>query len=99
MIEHRSDQVIFFSLADTLTTPTVKHTPQNWEFLVAVIVSAISISILIGILAKCQVIRRYLASYRHTRLRETDTVSQCEPSGWFLCQKKNIAKCTAHVIS
>uniref|UniRef100_A0A3B4WJW1 Type III endosome membrane protein TEMP n=1 Tax=Seriola lalandi dorsalis TaxID=1841481 RepID=A0A3B4WJW1_SERLL len=56
-----------------------KHTNHNWEFLVAVLVTAISISILIALLAKCQVIRRYLASYRHTRLREADTVSQCDP--------------------
>uniref|UniRef100_A0A8D0AB04 Type III endosome membrane protein TEMP n=1 Tax=Sander lucioperca TaxID=283035 RepID=A0A8D0AB04_SANLU len=38
-------------------------------FLVAVLVTAISISILIALLAKCQVVRRYLASYRHTRGR------------------------------
>ncbi|KAM4548987.1 type III endosome membrane protein TEMP isoform 2-T2 [Odontesthes bonariensis] len=49
--------------------------------MVAVLVTAISVSIIITLLAKCQVIRRYLASYRHTRLREADTVSQSEPSG------------------
>lgn len=53
-----------------------KPTSHNWEFLVAVLAVAISISALIALLAKCQVVRRYLASYRHTRLRETDTVSQ-----------------------
>uniref|UniRef100_A0A668ACK5 Chromosome 1 open reading frame 210 n=1 Tax=Myripristis murdjan TaxID=586833 RepID=A0A668ACK5_9TELE len=58
-----------------------KPTSQNWEFLVAVLVTAISISILIALLAKCQVVRRYLASYRHTRLREGDNISQCDPSG------------------
>lgn len=62
----------------TLAGTYVSH---NWEFLVAVVVTAISISVLIGLLAKCQVVRRYLASYRHTRLREVDTISQCEPSG------------------
>ncbi|XP_026178743.1 type III endosome membrane protein TEMP [Mastacembelus armatus] len=66
---------------DTLTSQTQKYTNHNWEFLVAVLVTAISVSILIALLAKCQVVRRYLASYRHTRLRETDTLSQCEPSG------------------
>ncbi|KAM9357655.1 type III endosome membrane protein TEMP [Symphorus nematophorus] len=66
---------------DTLTSPGVKYTSHNWEFLVAVLVTAISISIIIALLAKCQVVRRYLASYRHTRLRETDTVSQCDQSG------------------
>lgn len=47
----------------------------------AVLVTAICISTLIGLLAKCQVVRRYLASYRHTRLREIDTISQCDSSG------------------
>lgn len=62
------------------TSPdTEEHTSHKWEFLVAVLAVAISVSALIALLAKCQVVRRYLASYRHTRLRETDTVSQ--PSG------------------
>lgn len=64
---------------DTLGSP--KYPNHNWEFLVAVLVTAISVSILTAVLAKCQVVRRYLASYRHTRLVETDTVSQCDPSG------------------
>lgn len=62
-------------------TSTGKYTNHNWEFLVAVVVTAISVSILTVLLAKCQVVRRYLASYRHTRLREADTVSHCDPSG------------------
>ncbi|XP_039985652.1 type III endosome membrane protein TEMP isoform X2 [Xiphias gladius] len=66
---------------DTLRGQAGEYTNHNWEFLVAVLVTAISISILIALLAKCQVVRRYLASYRHTRLRETDTVSQCDSSG------------------
>ncbi|TNN24051.1 Type III endosome membrane protein TEMP [Liparis tanakae] len=72
------------SLAVTLESQTSKYKAHNWAFLVAVLVTAISISVLIALLAKCQVVRRYLASYRHTRLRETDTVSQCDPAGWFL---------------
>ncbi|XP_072245176.1 type III endosome membrane protein TEMP [Leuresthes tenuis] len=66
---------------DTITNQPVTYTSHNWEFMVAVLVTAISVSLLITLLAKCHVIRRYLASYRHTRLRETDTVSQSEPSG------------------
>lgn len=67
-------------VADT-STPTNKSNSHNWEFLVAVLVTAISISIIIALLAKCQVVRRYLASYRHTRLSETDTISHCDPTG------------------
>uniref|UniRef100_A0A3Q3W1C0 Uncharacterized protein n=1 Tax=Mola mola TaxID=94237 RepID=A0A3Q3W1C0_MOLML len=68
------EDISHFSLAGTQPTPGGKTTSQNWEFLVAVIVSAISISLFIALLAKWHVVRRYLASYRHTRLRETDTV-------------------------
>ncbi|KAJ0032623.1 hypothetical protein NQD34_002704 [Periophthalmus magnuspinnatus] len=56
-----------------------KPTSHNWEFLIVVLAVAVCISALIALLAKCRVVRRYLASYRHTRLREVDTVSQ--PSG------------------
>ncbi|XP_071371050.1 type III endosome membrane protein TEMP [Centroberyx affinis] len=65
----------------TLTSQTDKPTSHNWEFLVAVLATAISISILIALLAKCQVVQRYLASYRHTRLRDGDNVSQCDRAG------------------
>lgn len=64
-----------------MTKPSGTYTSHNWQFLVAVLCTAISISIIIALLAKCQVVRRYLASYRHTRLRETDAVSQCDSSG------------------
>ncbi|XP_029988458.1 type III endosome membrane protein TEMP isoform X2 [Sphaeramia orbicularis] len=62
----------------TLMNPPVSSSSHNWQFLVAVLATAISVSILIALLAKCQVVRRYLASYRHTRLREVDTISQCD---------------------
>lgn len=59
------------------TDPDIgERTSHNWDFLIAVLAVAISISALIALLAKCQVVRRYLASYRHTRLREIDTISQ-----------------------
>ncbi|XP_037530468.1 type III endosome membrane protein TEMP [Nematolebias whitei] len=66
---------------DTVTAQNKNYPSHNWEFLVAVLVTAISVSILIALLAKCQMIRRYLASYRHTRLREIETLSQCDSSG------------------
>ncbi|XP_061831659.1 type III endosome membrane protein TEMP [Nerophis lumbriciformis] len=59
---------------------TRKSTSHRWEFLVAVLAVAIFLAILMAVVAKCQVIRRYLASYRHTRLRESDTFNQCEQS-------------------
>ncbi|XP_047442109.1 type III endosome membrane protein TEMP [Mugil cephalus] len=65
----------------TLTTQAPSYANHNWEFLVAVLATAITVSILIALLAKCHLIRHYLASYRHTRLREADGVSQGDPSG------------------
>ncbi|XP_059922443.1 type III endosome membrane protein TEMP [Gadus macrocephalus] len=81
------DRTSNFSLPTLLSTPgnSSHHTPppesQRWEFLVAVLATAVSVSVLLAVLAKCQVIRRYLASYRHTRLRDGDSVSQGDPSG------------------
>lgn len=76
-----------FTTTTILTTPgnstdqTSPHTSHNWEFLVAVLATAICVSVLLAVLAKCQVVRRYLASYRHTRLRDGDNISQCDPPG------------------
>ncbi|XP_020489354.1 type III endosome membrane protein TEMP [Labrus bergylta] len=66
---------------DTLITQRSRYKSHNWEFLVAVLATAISVSIIIALLAKCQVVRRYLASYRHTRLMDIDSVSQFDSSG------------------
>ncbi|XP_062308778.1 type III endosome membrane protein TEMP [Osmerus eperlanus] len=81
-------------LAETLegttvsTTTTTKNDTtgvippaQGWEYMVAVVIAAVSISILIAVLAKCQMFQRYLASYRHTRLSEADAISQGDPAG------------------
>ncbi|KAM4574791.1 type III endosome membrane protein TEMP isoform 1-T2 [Fundulus diaphanus] len=65
----------------TTVSPTRNYPSHNWEFLVGVLATAISVSILLAVFAKCQVIRRYLASYRHTRLREPDGVSHSDSSG------------------
>ncbi|XP_034035418.1 type III endosome membrane protein TEMP [Thalassophryne amazonica] len=66
---------------DTVSVPTGKPSSQKWEFLVSIVAAAILLSLLIALLAKCHVVRRYLASYRHTRLRETDSVRCCESPG------------------
>uniref|UniRef100_A0A3B5PZ72 Type III endosome membrane protein TEMP n=1 Tax=Xiphophorus maculatus TaxID=8083 RepID=A0A3B5PZ72_XIPMA len=54
----------------TTATRIPQHPSHNWGFLVGVLATAISVSLILALLAKCQVVRRYLASYRHTRLRE-----------------------------
>uniref|UniRef100_A0A3B3SMD7 Uncharacterized protein n=1 Tax=Paramormyrops kingsleyae TaxID=1676925 RepID=A0A3B3SMD7_9TELE len=45
---------------------------RPWVFPVAVLASAIFISVFIGLAAKGRLIYRYLASYRHTLLPEVD---------------------------
>lgn len=62
-------------------TLIAKQTGHSWEFFVAVLVAAILVTVIIAIMAKYQVFRRFLASYRHTRLRESDSISHCDPSG------------------
>ncbi|KAG5850684.1 type III endosome membrane protein TEMP [Anguilla rostrata] len=62
------------------STDTSKERPSHsWQYLVAVLVTAILISIIITLGAKCKIVHRYLASYRHTLLPEGDAVSQCDP--------------------
>lgn len=66
---------------DTLINQRGRYKSHNWEFLVAVLATAVSVSLIMALLAKCQVVRRYLASYRHTRLMDIETVSQFDASG------------------
>ncbi|XP_028855738.1 type III endosome membrane protein TEMP isoform X2 [Denticeps clupeoides] len=61
--------------ANTLNTPS-----NSWKVLVGVLVTAISLSVLIALAAKCKLLHGYLASYRHSRLTEGDTASQGDPS-------------------
>ncbi|KAA0712959.1 hypothetical protein E1301_Tti005116 [Triplophysa tibetana] len=80
---------------NTLPNPTVKDdkngnrtddgsksSSYSWKILVAVLVSAISISVLIALTAKCKLVHKYLASYRHSRLSEADATSQCDPGNF-----------------
>ncbi|KAF5897033.1 AP-1 complex subunit mu-1-like, partial [Clarias magur] len=59
-----------------------KRSPDAWKYLVAALVTAISLSVLITIGAKCKLIHRYLSSYRHSRLSEGDGASQCDPANF-----------------
>lgn len=51
-------------------------------YLVAVLLTAITLSVLIGIGTKCKLLHRYVASYRHSRLSEGDGSSQCDPASF-----------------
>uniref|UniRef100_A0A8C2KVC2 Uncharacterized protein n=1 Tax=Cyprinus carpio TaxID=7962 RepID=A0A8C2KVC2_CYPCA len=56
----------------TETKPEVnpKTSSESWKVFVAVLGSAITLSVLIAVMAKCKVVHKYLASYRHSRLSE-----------------------------
>ncbi|XP_041696421.1 type III endosome membrane protein TEMP [Coregonus clupeaformis] len=66
--------------ANGTESPGQSRPSHRWQYLVAVLVTAISLSLLIASLAKCHLVHRYLASYQHTRLTEQDTASQCDPN-------------------
>ncbi|KAF7711843.1 type III endosome membrane protein TEMP [Silurus meridionalis] len=55
---------------------------MTWQYLVAALVTAISLSVLIAVGAKCKLFHRYLASYRHARLREGDRASQYDSANF-----------------
>ncbi|XP_035277192.1 LRR receptor-like serine/threonine-protein kinase RCH1 isoform X3 [Anguilla anguilla] len=58
--------------------PTPTHT---WLYLMAALVTALSVASLILLAVKCKLFRRYLASYRHALLYEGDVASQCSRAG------------------
>lgn len=70
----------FFSGSKATDDP--KTSSESWKVLVAVLVSAITLSVLIAVMAKCKVLHKYLASYRHSRLSEVDGTSQCDPANF-----------------
>ncbi|XP_043098395.1 type III endosome membrane protein TEMP [Puntigrus tetrazona] len=59
-----------------------KTSSESWKVLVAVLGSAITLSVLIALMAKFKVLHKYLASYRHSRLSEVDATSQCDPANF-----------------
>ncbi|ROL44461.1 Type III endosome membrane protein TEMP [Anabarilius grahami] len=59
-----------------------KTSSESWKVLVAVLVSAITLSVLIALMAKFKVVHKYLASYRHSRLSEVDATSQCDTANF-----------------
>uniref|UniRef100_A0A673IP27 Type III endosome membrane protein TEMP n=1 Tax=Sinocyclocheilus rhinocerous TaxID=307959 RepID=A0A673IP27_9TELE len=70
-----SDITFFFlrntiSISCTKTEDDPKTSSESWKVLVAVLGSAITLSVLIALMAKCKVVHKYLASYRHSRLSE-----------------------------
>ncbi|XP_042581990.1 leucine-rich repeat-containing protein 19-like isoform X2 [Cyprinus carpio] len=67
---------------ETKTEVNPKTSSESWKVFVAVLGSAITLSVLIAVMAKCKVVHKYLASYRHSRLSEVDATSQCDPGNF-----------------
>ena len=65
-----------FSPTDTTSGRVPAH---NWQFLLGLLVTAITLSIAVAVLAKCKLLHRYVSSYRHSRLTNSDSVSQYDP--------------------
>ncbi|XP_066548373.1 type III endosome membrane protein TEMP isoform X3 [Amia ocellicauda] len=64
---------------ETQNPPEGSKGGHTWQYLVAVLVSAISVSVLIALAVKFKIFHRYLSSYRHSPLSEADTASHCDP--------------------
>ncbi|XP_075280831.1 type III endosome membrane protein TEMP [Opisthocomus hoazin] len=65
-------QITAVTQGNTTTPPTGKG-GRSWPYLVAFLVAAISISILIALAAKCKLVHKNFASYRHRPLPETSS--------------------------
>ncbi|XP_072540421.1 type III endosome membrane protein TEMP [Salminus brasiliensis] len=90
--KHIHRKLLAEPLVETTTANTTKNNTDianaeksasgGWKPLVAVLVTAIAVSVLIAVGAKCKIVHKYLASYRHSRLSETDTTSHCDPASF-----------------
>ncbi|XP_050162995.1 type III endosome membrane protein TEMP [Myiozetetes cayanensis] len=67
------------------TLPATMKGGKSWPYLVAFLVTAVSISILIAVAAKCKLVHKNFASYRHRPLPEISSVGGSpmeDCSGW-----------------
>eukprot|EP00076_Gallus_gallus_P043507 XP_025009045.1 type III endosome membrane protein TEMP isoform X3 [Gallus gallus] len=67
------------------TVPPVGKGGRSWPYLVGFLVAAISISILVALVAKCKLCHKNFTSYRHRPLPETGSIGGSpleEGTGW-----------------
>lgn len=67
------------------TAPPVGKGGRSWPYLVGFLVAAISISILVALVAKCKICHKNITSYRHRPLPETSSIGGGpleEGTGW-----------------
>ncbi|NXM74820.1 CA210 protein, partial [Serilophus lunatus] len=74
--DHRDPEqrlIMCLSIATATTLPAGKG-GRSWPYLVAFLVTAIGISILIALAAKCKLVHKNFASYRHRPLPEISSI-------------------------
>ncbi|XP_074859509.1 type III endosome membrane protein TEMP isoform X2 [Carettochelys insculpta] len=59
---------------DTTTRPPARKGGNSWPYLVGFLISAVGISILIALAAKCKLFHKHFASYRHRPLPDTTSM-------------------------
>ncbi|KAL2089746.1 hypothetical protein ACEWY4_014434 [Coilia grayii] len=80
LAEDPNESITTLTPTTTFNDTTSSRGPaHNWKFLVGVLVAAIMLSITVAVVAKCKLFHRYLASFRHSRFTNVDSVSQCDP--------------------
>ncbi|XP_041914192.1 uncharacterized protein LOC121679029 isoform X2 [Alosa sapidissima] len=63
------------------TGPDKGSNSGTWPYLLAALITMLSVSLFVVVVVKCRLFQRYMASYGHMLLSESDTISQCDPQG------------------
>ncbi|NWS16335.1 CA210 protein, partial [Pachyramphus minor] len=71
---HRLTMSLSCTTATTTTVPATGKGGRSWPYLVAFLVTAVGISILISLAAKCKLVHKNFASYRHRPLPEISSI-------------------------
>ncbi|XP_039179113.1 type III endosome membrane protein TEMP isoform X2 [Crotalus tigris] len=59
---------------DTITTPSTETAGKNWLYFAGFVLLAITISLLIALIAKCKLLQKKHASYHHQRLPDSRSI-------------------------
>ncbi|NWU78248.1 CA210 protein, partial [Onychorhynchus coronatus] len=71
---HRLTTCLSRATANTTTLPATGKGGRSWPYLVGFLVTAVGISILIALAAKCKLVHKNFASYRHRPLPEISSI-------------------------
>ncbi|XP_062412077.1 leucine-rich repeat-containing protein 19-like [Sardina pilchardus] len=66
---------------NTTTGPDKGSNSGTWPYLLAALITMLSVSLFVFVIVKCRLFQRYMASYGHMLLSDGDTISQCDPQG------------------